>query len=120
MGEGPSAGVFTSWWKMEIRWTRAMLQKGKAEGEGPPTERLTAEEGAPGFSGGAPLKHPSAAREGRHGVPEMKRQPGRGTRESPGRAGWRRPRTQPARVGTRGWDTPCGKVLGNRKHNTRD
>ena len=49
MGEGPSAGVFTSWWKMEIRWTRAMLQKGKAEGEGPPTERLTAEEGAPGL-----------------------------------------------------------------------
>ena len=49
MGEGPSAGVFTSWWKMEIRWTRAMLQKGKAEGEGTPTERLTAEEGAPGL-----------------------------------------------------------------------
>ena len=49
MGEGPSAGVFMSWWKMEIRCTRVKLQEGKAEGEGPPTERLAAEEGALGL-----------------------------------------------------------------------
>ena len=49
MGEGPSAEVFMSWWKMDIRWTRMMLQEGKAEGEGLSTERLTAEEGAPGL-----------------------------------------------------------------------
>lgn len=44
MGEGLSAEVLTNCWEMEIRWTSAMQQEGKAVDGDPPSERAAAEE----------------------------------------------------------------------------
>lgn len=73
--------------------------------EGPPTERLTAEEGAPGLVEEL-LNIRVQQGKGDMGSPEMKRQPRRGTPgESPGRAGCRRPRARRP-----GWEQEDGTL----------
>ena len=44
MGEGLSAEAFTNCWEMEIRWTSAMQQEGKAVDGDPPSEGAAAGE----------------------------------------------------------------------------